>query len=185
MLRDPRLAISHKSNRSLSSSQSVLLFTTILPAPPLPPFSSFSAMAPNNSFNCSSVTLLLSCPDLASMISRFSTSVARDSLTRRMRPRRSAASGESIWDKIEVRASASCCLRSSISYLSLTQWVCKLQQTFVDRLANPHQLRQTPHLVAVGVAQGALFLSGNWVSAVGKLESRIKILLFYLLKICI
>jgi len=91
------------------------LFTTILPPPPLPTFSSFSAIAPSNSFNCSSVTLLLNCPDRASMINLFSTFVARDSLTRRMRPRRSAASGVRTWESIELRASASCCLPSPVS----------------------------------------------------------------------
>lgn len=94
----------HSPSKSSSSSQPPLrLLTTMLP----PSFSLvFSASEPRSSFSCSSVTLLLSCPDFASMINLFSTSVARDSLTRRIRPRRSAASGSSIWDRMAARASA-------------------------------------------------------------------------------
>jgi len=97
---------SHKSNKSSSSSQPPLLCTRIFPPPPPPSFSSFSAIAPNSSFNCSSVTFDLSCPLLASIMSRFSTSAARDSFTSRIRPRRSAASGVKTWERIELRASA-------------------------------------------------------------------------------
>ncbi len=93
----------HKSSKSSSSSQPpFLLLTVILPTS----FSLFSATAPNSSFSCSSVTLDLSCPDLANMINRFSTSVARDSFTSRIRPRRSAASGSKICERMEFRASA-------------------------------------------------------------------------------
>ena len=99
----------YRSKRS-SSSQSFLLVITILPPLPPPPCSAFSVIAPSISFNCSSFTLLLSCPDLASIMSLFSTSVALDSLTSRIRPRRSAASGVRTWERIDVRASASCCL---------------------------------------------------------------------------
>ena len=65
-----------------------------------------SATAPRRSFSCSSVTFCLSCPDLASIIRRFSISVALDSLTRRIRPSRSAASGRRICDRMVCRASA-------------------------------------------------------------------------------
>lgn len=91
----------YKSNKSSSSSSHPLRRLTTI-------FSSalVSATAFNSSLSCSSVTFCRSCPDRASMISRFSTSVARDSLTRRMRPSRSAASGWRIWLRIDCRASA-------------------------------------------------------------------------------
>lgn len=96
----------HESSKSSSSSHPpFLLLTTIFP-PAVPSRSLFSATAPRSSFSCSSVTLARSWPDLANMIKRFSTSVARDSLTIRMRPSRSAASGWRIWERIEARASA-------------------------------------------------------------------------------
>ena len=96
---------SYRSSKSSSSSHPPFLrLTTIFPVPPS--FSLLSATAPRSSFNCSSVIFDLSWPDLASIINRFSISVARDSLTRRMRPRRSAASGVRIWERIELRASA-------------------------------------------------------------------------------
>ena len=105
-LNPQRFLICYKSNRSSSSSQSPFLrLITILPVVP-PSLSLFSATAPSNSFSWSSVTLALSWPDFANMISRFSTSVARDSLTRRIRPSRSAASGSSICERIALRASA-------------------------------------------------------------------------------
>jgi hypothetical protein len=65
-----------------------------------------SAMAFRSSLSCSSVTFCRSCPVCASMMSRFSISVARCSLTSRMRPSRSAASGSRIWFRIDLRASA-------------------------------------------------------------------------------
>lgn len=102
---------SYKSKRSSSSSsQPFLLCTTTLSS------SLVSATAPNNSFNCSSVTLLLNCPLLASIINLSSTSLALLSFTSLMRPRRSAAEGSRICARIEVRASASCCLGKISTY---------------------------------------------------------------------
>lgn len=90
-----------RSSRSSSSSaQPFLLLTTIFSS------SFLSATALRSSLSCSSVTFCRSWPDCASMISRFSTSVARDSLTIRMRPNRSMASGCRIWFRMLVRASA-------------------------------------------------------------------------------
>jgi hypothetical protein len=68
--------------------------------------SSCSLTAPNSSLSCSSVTFARSCPVRASVMRRFSMSVARDSLTRRMRPRRSRAGGVRIWCRSEVRWAA-------------------------------------------------------------------------------
>lgn len=65
-----------------------------------------SATAFNSSFNWSSVTFCRNCPVCASMINRFSISIARDSLTSRMRPSRSAAAGSRIWLRIVARRSA-------------------------------------------------------------------------------
>lgn len=95
-----------RSSRSSSSSSQppFRLLMTMLPAPSLSRV--FSATAPRSSFSCSSVTLLRSCPERASVINLFSTSVARDSLTRRILPSRSDASGSSIWESMEARASA-------------------------------------------------------------------------------
>jgi hypothetical protein len=101
----PTLHSFNKSSKSSSSPQApFLLLTTIFSV------SLLSATAPSNSFNCSSVTLALNCPLLAKVINRFSTSWARDSLTSRMRPSRSAASGSRIWERMDLRASASCSL---------------------------------------------------------------------------
>lgn len=66
------------------------------------------------------MTLARSWPVRASVISRFSTSVARDSLTSRMRPSRSAASGCRIWFRMLCRASASCLRSVGISQLAVT-----------------------------------------------------------------
>ena len=88
---------------SSSSSQFLRRLTTIFSS------SFFSATALRSSLSCSSVTFARSWPDCASAISRFSISAARSSLTRRMRPRRSAASGCRIWLRMLWRAS-SCCL---------------------------------------------------------------------------
>lgn len=68
-----------------------------------------SATAFSRSFNCSSVIFCLNCPDRASVISLFSTSFARDSLTSLILPRRSAASGSRIWFRIDCLASAVTC----------------------------------------------------------------------------
>jgi hypothetical protein len=93
-------------NSSNSSSSShpppPRLFTTIL----LSSFSFCSATAPRISLSCSSLTFCRICPVRASIIRRFSMSVARDSFTRRIRPRRSAASGVRIWERMEERWSA-------------------------------------------------------------------------------
>ena len=103
------LTLDHYHIRSsFSSSHSPFRLVTRI----LPPTSFsrlLSATAPNNSFSWSSVTLLCSRPDLAIRINLFSTSIARDSFTKRTRPRRSAASGERIWARMEVRASAYHC----------------------------------------------------------------------------
>lgn len=93
----------HKSANKSSSSSShppFLLLTTIFSS------SFVSATAFNSSFSCVSVTFDRNCPLRANMISLFSTSCARDSLTRRIRPRRSAASGSRIWLRMLWRASA-------------------------------------------------------------------------------
>jgi len=93
--------ISSKSSRSSSSHRPPVFFTTT--------FSfccSFSLKPFRISFSWSSVIFCLSCPDRASMISLLSTSSAREALTRRMRPRRSAASGVRIWERMELRWSA-------------------------------------------------------------------------------
>lgn len=66
----------------------------------------FSEIALSRSFNWSSVTFCRSWPDCASIIRRFSMSIARDSLTRRMRFSRSTASGSRIWFTIAARRSA-------------------------------------------------------------------------------
>ncbi|KAK5632289.1 hypothetical protein RRF57_008003 [Xylaria bambusicola] len=63
-------------------------------------------MAARSSLSCASVTFCRSWPVRASVISLFSMSAARDSLTSRMRPSRSAASGCRIWFRIDWRASA-------------------------------------------------------------------------------
>lgn len=92
----------HKSSKSSSSSQppfrreTTIFFSSLL-----------SATAFSSSLSCSSVTFCRSCPVRASVMSRFSMSVARDSLTSLMRPRRSAASGRRIWLRTVWRASAS------------------------------------------------------------------------------
>lgn len=92
----------YKSSRSssLSSHAPFRRLMTIFSS------SLFSATAPRSSFSWSSVTFWRSCPVLASVMRRFSTSVALDSLTSRIRPRRSAASGRRIWERMVCRASA-------------------------------------------------------------------------------
>lgn len=82
----------HSSSSSPNPYPFLLLLTIIFP----PALSSFSATAPNNSFNCSSVTFARIWPVRANMINLFSTSVARDSFTSRIRPSRSKASGKRI-----------------------------------------------------------------------------------------
>lgn len=101
----------HKSSKSSSSSHPLRLLTTIFSS------SLLSATAVSKSLSCASVTFCRSWPDCASVMSRFSISVARCSLTRRMRPRRSAASGWRIWLRICWRASSCCLVRSrGVSY---------------------------------------------------------------------
>ena len=90
-----------KSSSSSSPHPPFLRLTTILSSSLL-----FSATAPRSSFSCSSVTFCRSCPDLASVMSLFSTSTARDSFTSRIRFRRSMASGRRIWFRMDLRASA-------------------------------------------------------------------------------
>lgn len=174
----------HKSSRSSSSSHPpFLLLTTIFP-PVVPSRSLFSATAPRSSLSCSSVTLARSCPDLANKIKRFSTSVARDSLTIRMRPRRSAASGWRIWERIEARASAatsqcynggevvrqctpSCCLYHHIRK-ALAQSVQQPSLTSVvhpDRQLQVLRQRRPVAVAVVAVAPTGLFLSGSEVSS--------------------
>lgn len=92
---------SNKSSKSSSSHPFLLATVTFCSE------SSCSATAPNNCFNCSSDTFPGSWPVFAKVIRRFSTFVARDSLTSLMRPRRSAASGVRICASSEARASAS------------------------------------------------------------------------------
>lgn len=65
--------------------------------------------------SCASLTFCRNCPLRASMIRRLSTSSARDALTRRMRPMRSAASGSRICERMDARASASRLLREGVS----------------------------------------------------------------------
>lgn len=179
----------HKSSRSSSSSHPpFLLLTTIFP-PVVPSRSLFSATAPRSSLSCSSVTLARSCPDLANMIKRFSTSVARDSLTIRMRPRRSAASGWRIWERIEARASAAtsqCCnggeevtvVRQCTPSCCLYHHIRKalarsVQQPSLTSVVHPDRqlqvLRQRRPVAAaaavVAVAPTGLFLSGSEVSS--------------------
>lgn len=92
----------HRSNRSSSSSSSQPFrrLTTIFSS------SLVSATADRSSLSSDSVTFCRSWPVRASVMSRFSMSVARDSLTSRMRPSRSAASGWRIWLRMDWRASA-------------------------------------------------------------------------------
>lgn len=114
----PRIFLSskscaYKSSRSSSSSQpplrrEITIFCSSSS------FLWFSAMAFSNSLSCSSVTFWRICPVWASMMSLFSTSMARDSLTRRIRPSRSAASGSRIWFRIAERRSAG----ESIQYVA-------------------------------------------------------------------
>lgn len=177
----------HKSSRSSSSSHPpFLLLTTIFP-PVVPSRSLFSATAPRSSLSWSSVTLARSCPDLANMIKRFSTSVARDSLTIRMRPRRSAASGWRIWERIEARASAarsqcynggeevtvvrqctpSCCLYQHIKR-ALARSVQQHSLTSAvhpDRQLQVLRQRRPVGVAVVAVAPTGLFLSGSEVSS--------------------
>ena len=97
---------------SSSSSQPLRRLTTIFSS------SCRSAIAFSISFSWSSDTFCRSWPLRASMMSRFSTSLARASLTIRMRPRRSAASGSRIWLRIDLRASAVKVSRQSESSFS-------------------------------------------------------------------
>lgn len=92
----------HRSNKSSSSSSSQPFrrATTIFSS------SLFSATAARRSLSWASVTFWRSWPVRASVMSRFSISAARDALTSRMRPSRSAASGCRIWLRIDWRASA-------------------------------------------------------------------------------
>jgi len=107
------LLLDYKSSVSSSSSHPpFLLLTTIFSS------SFVSATAFSSSFNCSSVTFWRSCPDCASIMSRFSTSVALDSFTSLIRPRRSAAEGSRIWFRMDCRASASCSLSECQSGMS-------------------------------------------------------------------
>jgi hypothetical protein len=100
---------SSRSSRS-SSSHPLFLTTLTLSKLPVPVSLSCSVRLASILFSWSSVTFCCNCPDLASMMSRFSTSVARDSFTIRIRPSRSAASGSRIWARIVERASDSCFL---------------------------------------------------------------------------
>lgn len=78
-----------------SSSSSQPAFRRLMTT--LPVFSCGAATACRSSLSCSSVTFCRSWPVRASMTSRFSISVARDSFTIRILSRRSAASGCRIW----------------------------------------------------------------------------------------
>lgn len=77
----------------------------------------WSATALRSSLSWSSVTFWRSWPERASMMSLFSMSVARDSLTRRMRPSLSAASGRRICESIDCLASFSFLLPLTSVYL--------------------------------------------------------------------
>lgn len=99
LIQEPPMTDGCYRSSSSSAHPSFRRLTTI--------FSSFcSAMALSSCLSCSSVTFCCNCPVRASMINRFSTSVARDSLTSRIRPKRSAASGRRIWLRMDCRASA-------------------------------------------------------------------------------
>ena len=94
-----------RSSRS-SSSQPPFLLCTVT-------FSSStccSLIAARMSLSCASFTGPRSCPLRANVMSRFSTSSAREAFTSRMRPMRSAAAGSRICASIEARASVSRCL---------------------------------------------------------------------------
>jgi hypothetical protein len=97
--------INSSNSSSLSHPPPPLRFTTIFCSS----FSFCSATAPKMSFSWSSLTFCRICPVRASIMSLFSMSVARLSLTRRIRPRRSAASGVRICERIEARWSAVGC----------------------------------------------------------------------------
>ena len=91
--------ISASNSSSLSQPPPPLRFTTIFCSS----FSFCSATAPRISISCSSLTFCRIWPVRASMIRRSSTSRARDSFTRRIRPRRSDAGGVRIWERMEAR----------------------------------------------------------------------------------
>ena len=119
----------NRSSKSSSSQPPFLLCTVIFSASCCCSLTAF-----NISLSCTSVTLLLSCPDLAMLINLFSTSSARDALTSRIRPSLSAASGSSIWERIEDLWSASRCLPFvSACYADGTTWT----RTFVRRCLVP------------------------------------------------
>jgi hypothetical protein len=104
--RPKTMPLIHRPNKSSSSSSHPLFLRVITIFCSSSSFRCDSAIAFNNSFSWSSVTFCRNWPVCASMISRFSISVARDSFTSRMRPRRSAASGSRIWLRIVARRSA-------------------------------------------------------------------------------
>lgn len=97
---------SSKRASTSSSSHSFRRVTTVGVAS----FASCSLIEFRISIRICSVIFCRTWPDRASMINRFSTSVARDSFTSLIRPSRSAASGVRICDRTESRAAASRCL---------------------------------------------------------------------------
>lgn len=114
-----------KSSKSSSSQPPFLLCTVTFSASCCCSLTAFRM-----SFSCASLTLALSCPLFASMISRFSTSSARDALTRRILPKRSAASGSRICERMDCLASCSRFLCAVVSrprlYFPTRRWWCSL-----------------------------------------------------------